>query len=46
MRVGRNELTGEGEIYIDSEECEMMKELVRGSHLPLKRKFNKILTEL
>lgn len=46
MRVGRNELTGEGEIYLDSEECEMMKELVRGSHLPLKRNFNKILTEL
>lgn len=46
MRVGKNELTGEGEIYLDSEECELMKELVKGAHLPLKRKFVKIIDSL
>lgn len=46
MRVGKNPVTGEGEIYLDSEECELMKEVVRGSHLPAKRKFHKILEEL
>lgn len=46
MRVGKNELTGDGEIYLDSEECEMMKELVRGAKLPLKRSFQKVLEEL
>ena len=46
MRVGRNELTGEGEIYLDSEECELMKEIVKGAKLPLKRRFNKIVEEL
>lgn len=46
MRVGKNELTGDGEIYLDSEECEMMKELVRGANLPLKRSFQKVLEEL
>ena len=46
MRVGRNELTGEGEIYLDSEECELIKEVVRGAHLPQKRKLQKILSEL
>lgn len=46
MRVGRNQITGEGEIYLDSEECEMMKDLVRGAHLPTKRAFYKIISEL
>lgn len=46
MRVGKNILTGEGEIYLDSEECELMKQVVNGAHLPLKRKLYKILEEL
>ena len=46
MRVGKHILTGEGEIYLDSEECEMMKEIVRGAHLPTKRLFHKIVEEL
>ena len=46
MRVGRNELTQENEIYLDSEECAMLKEIIRGSHLPQKRNFQKILEEL
>ena len=46
MRAGKNPTTGEGEIYLDSEECELMKEIVRGASLPIKRKFHKILEEL
>jgi hypothetical protein len=46
MRVGKNELTGEGEVYLDSEECELMKEIVKGSHLPQKRRLWKIVEEL
>lgn len=46
MRVGRNPTTGEGEIYLDSEECDLMKEIVKGSHLPHKQRFWKIVTEL
>ena len=46
MRVGKNILTGEGEIYLDTEECEMMKEIVRGAHLQTKRAFYKIISEL
>ena len=46
MRVGRNPVTDEGELYLDSEECELMKDLVRGANLALRRKFHKILTEL
>ncbi len=46
MRAGKNGVTGEGEIYLDSQECEDMKEIVRCAPLPLKRKFYKILTEL
>ena len=46
MRVGKNQITGEGEIYLDSQECEDMKEIVRCAPLPLKRKFYNILKEL
>lgn len=46
MRVGRNQLTNEGEIYLDSEECAMMKDIIRGAHLPQKRNFQKILEQL
>lgn len=46
MRVGKNPTTGEGEIYLDSEECAMMKDIIKGSHLPQKRVFNKIIEEL
>lgn len=46
MRVGKNPTTGEGEIYLDSEECAMMKDIIMGSHLPQKRVFNKIIEEL
>lgn len=46
MRVGKNQITGEGEIYLDSEECAMMKDVIKGSHLPKKHKFWKIVEEL
>jgi hypothetical protein len=46
MRVGKNQITGEGEIYLDSEECALMKEIIKGSHLPKKHKFWKIVEEL
>lgn len=46
MRVGKNELSGEGEIYLDSEECAMLKDIIRGSHLPQKRNFQKVIDEL
>ena len=46
MRVGKNGVTGEGEIYLEPEECEQMKEMVRGASLPLRRVFHKILGNL
>lgn len=46
MRVGKNEITGEGEIYLSPEECELMKQMVRGTSLPLRREFHQILNEL
>lgn len=46
MRVGKNELTQENEIYLDSEECAMLKDIILGSHLPQKRIFQKIIDEL
>lgn len=46
MRVGKNSITGEGEVYLSAEECELMKAMVRGASLPLRRVFHKILGEL
>ena len=46
MRVWKNGVTGEGEIYLEPEECEQMKEMVQGASLPLRRVFHKILKEL
>jgi len=46
MRVGKNQITGESEIYLDSEECALMKDVIKGSHLPKKHKFWKIVEEL
>lgn len=46
MRVGRNELTGEGEIYLEPDEIDDMKFIIRGSRLDKARRFQKILNEL
>ena len=46
MRAGKNPKTGESEIYLNEAEAELMKQMVRGANLPLRRVFNKLLTEL
>ena len=46
MRVGKNPTTGEAEVYLNDEEAEQMKEMVRGASLPHRRMFNVILKEL
>ncbi len=46
MRVGKHPITGENEIYLNDEEAEQMKEMVRGASLPLRRVFYPVLKEL
>ena len=46
MRVGKNGVTGEGEIYLEPDESEILKEIIRGARLDLARHFHKILKEL
>lgn len=46
MRVGKNPVTGEAEVYLNEAEAEQMKEMVRGASLPHRRMFNVILKEL
>lgn len=46
MRVGKNPVTGESELYLNEAEAEQMKEMVRGASLPLRRVFYPILKEL
>ena len=46
MRAGKNMTSGESEIYLSPDEAEMMKEMVRGANLPLRRVFHKLLTEI
>lgn len=46
MRAGKNMTSGESEIYLSPDEAEMMKEMVRCANLPLRRVFNKLLTEI
>lgn len=46
MRVGRNEITGESEIYLTPGEAEQMKEMVRGASLPLRQLFYDIIQKL
>lgn len=46
MRVGRNPHTGESEIYLTEEETEQMKDIIKGTSLPVARNFYKILKEL
>lgn len=46
MRAGKNPTTGESEIYLSEAEAEQMKEMVRGAKLPLRRVFNKLLSDL
>ena len=46
MRVGKNPVTGESEIYLSEAEAKQMKEMVQGSSLPLRRVFYPIVREL
>ena len=46
MRVGKNPVTGESEMYLNEAEAEQMKEMVRGASLPLRRVFHKILSAI
>ena len=46
MRVGKNPVTGESEIYLSEAEAEQMKEMVKGANLPLRRVFYPIVREL
>lgn len=46
MRAGKNEITGEAEIYLNAEEAEQMKEMIRGAKLPQRQVFHKLLSEL
>ena len=46
MRAWKNPTTGESEIYLSEAEAEQMKEMVRGAKLPLRRVFNKLLSDL
>lgn len=43
MRAGKHPFTGEVEIYLQPDEAEEMKEMVRGASLPLRRTFYKLL---
>jgi len=46
MRVGKNPVTGESEIYLSEAEAKQMKEMVQGASLPLRRVFYPIVKEL
>lgn len=43
MRAGKHPITGKVEIYLEPEEAELMKEMIKGAHLPLKQVFYKLL---
>lgn len=43
MRAGKNEITGESELYLTPEEAEQMKQMVRGASLPHRQTFHKLL---
>ena len=43
MRAGKNNTTGESEIYLTPDEAEQMKQMVRGASLPHRQVFHKLL---
>jgi hypothetical protein len=46
MRVGKNQITNEAELYLSPEEAEDLKTIIRGSRLDIARSFYKVLKEL
>lgn len=43
MRAGKHPVTGKSEIYLEPDEAEQMKEMVKGASLPQRRTFYKLL---
>ena len=46
MRAGKNNITGESEIYLTPDEAEQMKEMVRGASLPQSQMFYNLLSKI
>ena len=46
MRAGKNEITGEVEIYLNAEEAEQMKEMIKGAKLPQRQVFHQLLEKI
>lgn len=46
MRAGKNEITGESEIYLTPDEAEQMKAMVRGASLPHRQLFHQLLNKI
>ena len=46
MRIGKNPVPFESELYLNDDEVQELKEMVIGASLPLRRTFHKVLTEL
>lgn len=46
MRIGKNPVTFESELYLTDDEVQELKEMVKGASLPHRRVFNIILKEL
>lgn len=46
MRAGKNAITGEVEIYLDTEEADGMKEMIRGAKLPQRQMFHQLLDKI
>lgn len=46
MRAGKNEISGEIEIYLTPDEAEQMKIMVRGASLPQRQLFYQLLDKI
>ena len=46
MRAGKNEITGESEIYLTPDEAEQMKAMICGASLPHRQLFHQLLSKL
>ena len=46
MRAGRHPITGQVEIYLEPEEAEQMKAMIRGASLPHRQLFYRLLDKI
>ncbi|MBQ5395473.1 MAG: hypothetical protein IIU59_01175 [Alistipes sp.] len=46
MRAGRNQVSGESEIYLTPEEAEQMKRMIEGASLPHRQLFHALIEVL